>query len=162
MDYPGHYMRRLKSVALSIPCVVGRYTTVNCTLTQLYSRVRTHADATEANYGDSEHFHENFGSAQTIVTSSAREDSGLFELNFRDERYLPFEGTGAVSRWRIQLPRDRNQFDVGTVSDVIMHLRYTSREGGEEQRAAAANQPPYRAFVCSTRGRISPRRGTGS
>jgi hypothetical protein len=30
MDYPGHYMRRIKSVALTIPCVVGPYTNVNC------------------------------------------------------------------------------------------------------------------------------------
>jgi hypothetical protein len=30
---PGHYMRRIKSVALSIPSVVGPYASVNCTLT---------------------------------------------------------------------------------------------------------------------------------
>ena len=39
-DYPGHYMRRIKSLGLSIPCVAGPYTSVNCTLTQLSSKVR--------------------------------------------------------------------------------------------------------------------------
>ena len=34
---------------------------------------------------------------QSIVTSHGQNDSGLFELNFRDERYLPFEGAGAIS-----------------------------------------------------------------
>jgi hypothetical protein len=76
------------------------------------------------------------------VTSTAREDSGLFELNFRDERYLPFEGTGAISRWRIQLPLDTNRFDLGTVRDVIFHFRYTAREGGEALRQAARDQLP--------------------
>jgi len=33
LDAPGHYMRRIKSVALSIPSVSGPYTSVNCTLT---------------------------------------------------------------------------------------------------------------------------------
>jgi DNA topoisomerase I len=33
LDCPGHYFRRIKSVALSIPCVVGPFTGVNATLT---------------------------------------------------------------------------------------------------------------------------------
>src|SRR5262249_48043807 len=128
MDYPGHYMRRIKSVGLSIPAVAGPYTNVNCTLTQSFSKVRK--DTVAADYEDVEHFHENFGGAETIVTSTARDDSGLFQLDFRDERYLPFEGTGAISRWQIRLPRETNHFDVGTVSDVILHIRYTARDGG--------------------------------
>jgi hypothetical protein len=39
-DCPGHYMRRIKSVALSIPSVVGPYTGVNCTLTLQSSTLR--------------------------------------------------------------------------------------------------------------------------
>ena len=137
LDYPGHYMRRIKSVGLSIPCVTGRYTNVNCTLTQSFSKVRTKTTADVPDYDDAEHFHENFGSTQTIVTSTGRQDSGLFELNFRDERYLPFEGTGAISRWRIRLPREDNRFDVGTVSDVVFHIHYTARDGGEALREVA-------------------------
>ncbi|MBK9227461.1 MAG: hypothetical protein IPL67_10515 [Ignavibacteria bacterium] len=37
--------------------------------------------------------------------STGQNDSGVFELNFRDERYLPFENTGAISSWRLELPR---------------------------------------------------------
>ncbi|TMD23334.1 MAG: toxin, partial [Chloroflexi bacterium] len=40
LDYPGHYMRRIKSVGLTIPCVTGPYTSVNCTLTLLKNSVR--------------------------------------------------------------------------------------------------------------------------
>jgi hypothetical protein len=61
----------------------------------------------------------------------------MFELNFRDERYLPFEYLGAVSRWRIELPRENNYFDLDTVTDLVLHLNYTGREGGDLLRRAA-------------------------
>ena len=44
MDYPGHYMRRIKNASISIPCIVGPYTSVNCTLSLL--RNETRMDAT--------------------------------------------------------------------------------------------------------------------
>ena len=43
VDYPGHYMRRIKTVSLTVPCVVGPYTGVNCTLTLLRSKTRISA-----------------------------------------------------------------------------------------------------------------------
>jgi hypothetical protein len=63
--------------------------------------------------------------------SQGQNDSGLFETNLRDDRYLPFEGAGVVSEWRIELPKDFRQFDYDTISDVVLHLKYTAREGGE-------------------------------
>jgi hypothetical protein len=142
LDYSGHCMRRIKSLALSVPCVAGPYTSVNCTLTQLSSKVRL-PDSDSSDYGAATNFHEYFGSLQTIVTSSGREDSGLFEVNLHDERYLPFEGTGAISRWRVELPIESNQFDLWTVADVILHIRYTARFGGDDLRTAARDAIPF-------------------
>ncbi|OLE54053.1 MAG: hypothetical protein AUG51_10120 [Acidobacteria bacterium 13_1_20CM_3_53_8] len=140
-DYPGHYMRRLKSVTLTIPCVAGPYTGVNCTLTLLRNKIRIDGNARQAYMEDAEaedaRFVTNFGAVQSIATSHARNDGGMFELNFRDERYLPFEGAGVISTWRIELPKDCNAFDFETISDVIITLNYTAREGGELLRAAA-------------------------
>jgi len=78
-----------------------------------------------------------YAATEAIATSTGQNDSGLFELNFHDDRYLPFEFHGAVSKWRIELPPDNNYFDMDTLSDVILHLNYTSREGGERLRHAA-------------------------
>ena len=36
---------------------------------------------------------------EAIVTSTAQNDAGLFEPSMRDERYLPFQGAGAISTW---------------------------------------------------------------
>jgi hypothetical protein len=75
---------------------------------------------------------------QSIATSGAQNDSGLFELNFRDERYLPFEGRGAISHWTLKLADEAQLrlFDFNTINDVVIHLRYTAREGQSAFKAA--------------------------
>src|SRR6266568_1411429 len=139
MDYPAHYMRRIKSVALTIPCVAGPYTSVNCTLTLLSNKIRVDSNA-QGQYTEQPNdsrFVYDFGAIESIATSSAQNDSGMFEVNFRDERYLPFEGDGAISSWRIDLPPDCNAFDFETISDVVIKLNYTAREGGTRLRDEA-------------------------
>jgi hypothetical protein len=147
MDYPGHYMRRIKGVSLTIPCVTGPYTSVNCTLTLLQSKIRTDSVASSlTDYASDSHFLADYAATQSIATSSAQNDSGMFELNFRDERYLPFEGAGTISTWQIDLPPENNAFDFETISDVIMNVRYTARDGGEGLRSLAkqaAVMPPF-------------------
>ena len=156
LDYPGHYLRRIKSVSLTIPCVTGPYTSVNCTLTLLKHSIR-HAntllgqDDKYARQEEDPRFTDSIGAIESIVTSSGQNDSGLFETNLRDERYLPFEGAGAISEWRLELPRDLRQFDYDTISDVILHMRYTAREGGEplKQRATIELQTALNEFMRS-------------
>jgi hypothetical protein len=145
LDFPGHYMRRIKMVSLSIPCVVGPYAGVNVTLQLTKSRTRISADS--AGYSQSEsdpHFTSTSAAVMTTVTSHAQQDSGLFEPSMRDERYLPFEGAGVISSWSLTLPDgyplDSGQpngfrpFDYDTISDVVLHIRYTSRDGGQDLR----------------------------
>jgi hypothetical protein len=140
-DYPGHYMRRIKSVGITMPCVVGPYTSINCTLTLLANKTRISSIAGSQYMEDVEdgdaRFVTSFAAVQSVATSHAQNDNGLFDLNFRDERYLPFEGAGAVSRWRIELPIATNAFDLDTLTDVVLHLRYTSRDGGAILKNAA-------------------------
>ncbi len=135
LDCPGHYMRRLKSVAVSLPSVVGPYTSVNCTLSLLRSSIRKSPLLKDNTYGrtgsDDDRFVDYFGSVQSIVTSGGSNDSGMFETNLRDERFLPFEGAGAVSTWQLELPSDFRPFDYMTISDVILHVRYIARQGGD-------------------------------
>jgi Tc toxin complex TcA C-terminal TcB-binding domain len=58
-------------------------------------------------------------------------------VNFRDERYLPFEGAGVVSETQLCMPLDCNAFDFETITDLIFNLRYTARNGGDALRKAA-------------------------
>jgi hypothetical protein len=152
LDAPGHYFRRIKTVAISIPCVTGPYTSINCTLTLLKSSIRKNPILGDRTYArenaEDDRFSDYFGSLQSIVTSSAQNDSGLFETNLRDERYLPFENSGVISEWQLQLPVDPSkaepaQFDYDTISDVILHFRYTAREGGNLLRSKAIEDLQY-------------------
>src|SRR5260370_31728250 len=125
-DCPGHYMRRIKTVALSIPSVVGPYTSVNCTLSLLKSSLRKSPIAGDdyARQGsEDDRFMDYIGSVQSIVTSTGQNDSGMFEPNLRDDRLLPFEGAGAESTWKLDLPKDYPAFDYATISDVVLHVR---------------------------------------
>src|SRR5215212_3781078 len=79
MDGPGHYFRRIKTVAVSIPCVTGPYASVNCTLTLLKSSTRTMEVLSEGTYArkdaEDKRFDDYSGSLQSIVTSSGQNDS---------------------------------------------------------------------------------------
>lgn len=135
-DCLGHHTRRIKNVALSVPSVVGPYTSLNCTLSLLSSSVRKSPllkDNVYARQGTGDdRFVDYAGAAQSVVTSSGNNDSGMFETNLRDERFLPFEGAGAISTWKLDLPTSYPAFDYSTISDVILHIRYTARLGVDQ------------------------------
>jgi hypothetical protein len=140
LDHAGHYKRRLKTASLTVPCVVGPYTSVSCRLTLLANRYRNSA-VTNPTYdedpGQDPRFVYNVGGVQSVATSQSQNDAGLFELNFKDDRYLPFEGCGATSTWLIEFGSEFHTFDRMTIADVVLQLRYTAREGGSGLRTAA-------------------------
>ena len=53
-------------------------------------------------------------------------------MDFRDEKYLPFEGTGAVSTWTLSLSPETNRIDFGGISDIIVKVQYTAKDGGSD------------------------------
>lgn len=143
LDYPGHYGRRIKSVSLSIYCVTGPFTTINATLRLNKHYTRKIAPTNNNPYYNSLANIEEASTANicSIATSTAQNDSGMFEVNFNDERYLPFEGCGAVSRWTIDLIKNENlrQFDYSTINDVVLHMKYTAREDTNSKEAVIKN-----------------------
>ncbi len=161
LDYPGHYFRRIKSVSISLPCIAGPYTTISCSLRLLKNHIRIKTNIVEGYehnnekgvWVNDERFVQNNIPIKSIAASSAQNDSGMFELNFRDERYLPFEGAGVISEWTIDLFNDARggdfgkslrQFDFSTISDAIIHVKYTAREaGGLLKDHAIANLKEY-------------------
>ncbi|MGW8361966.1 Tc toxin subunit A-related protein [Streptomyces wedmorensis] len=135
LDTPGHYLRRIRTVSFTVPCVGGPYTGVNLTATLMRSSVRTDPRLPGNRYArqtPDARFRDYTGSVQSVVTSTGQDDSGLFETSLRDERFLPFEGAGVIGEWRLSLPQEFRQFDYESIADVVMHLRYTARDGGSD------------------------------
>ena len=144
-DCPGHYMRRIKNISVSVPSVVGPYTSINCTVSLQSSTVRLSPLLANGVYArdttqDDDRFTDYFGSTDVIVTSSGTSDSGTFETNLKDDRFLPFEGAGAISTWNLSLPAQLRAFDYTTISDVILHIRYTAREAGDPLGSQATKE----------------------
>jgi hypothetical protein len=137
ISYPGHYRRRIRSARLTIACVTGPYTNVSATLTLKQAFIRSDPAIGAANLVETPLRH-----TATIATSTAQNDAGVFDFSFRDERYVPFEGAGAVSVFHIRLPKNFRPFDYSTINDAMISLSYSAVEDGvlrekvEEQNAA--------------------------
>lgn len=141
-DYPGHYLRRLHSVALSMPALLGPYQNIRATLTQTQSRLLVKPDiegvkfltpkATRADdQGDGSNVMMSLRARQQVCLSSANQDIGMVGNPEADDRYRPFEGTGAVSDWLLRFPRHTQQADtLASLSDVILEVRYHALHGG--------------------------------
>lgn len=123
--YRGQYHRKIRSVRLTIPCVAGPYTNVSAQLELLGSFIRTVPQT-----GDDKVVEAPRARANEIVTSTAQNDAGVFDLNFSGANYMPFEGAGAISRWRLTLPKSLRQFDYATINDIVVHVAYTARFDG--------------------------------
>ncbi|HYF29883.1 MAG TPA: neuraminidase-like domain-containing protein [Chitinophagaceae bacterium] len=124
--YPGQYRRRIKSARLTVPSVTGPFTNVSATLTLTESFIRK-----DPVIGDDGLLSVPPMRSVTIATSTAQNDSGIFRLDFRDERYMPFEGAGAVnSTWGLSLPKSFRPFDYNTINDIILHISYTAEYDG--------------------------------
>lgn len=123
-DYPGHYLRRMKSISVSLPATLGPYENIKATLTQTYNKIQF-SEAPDS-------IKENLHVQEEIALSTGLNDSGLFTLNFdHDERYLPFEYTGAVSRWQLAFPNPKDQtILLDSLTDIIVHVRYTAKNPG--------------------------------
>jgi hypothetical protein len=162
-DYPGHYQRRLQRVSVTVVYPnPGRFDNVKSTLTMKHNSVRVSTDL-GSGYGRQgpadTRFVDEFGAVpQRIALGNGQDDPGLFLTsindNLADPRYLPFEGAGAISSWNLTLPAVCNEIDLGTVSDVVIHVYYSALDGGDSFAQAvsadnAANAPTAGAIVLS-------------
>lgn len=136
LDFPGHYFRRIKSVALTVKCNGKSTLNMPCTLSLLKSTMRVTTDTVNGYAFREDYEHGNRflicrAAQQSIACSEAQNDHGVFSFDFCDERYLPFEGAGVIGLWRLELPARFRQFDYSTIEDVILHVSYTARSGGD-------------------------------
>ncbi|WP_131108170.1 neuraminidase-like domain-containing protein [Pseudomonas sp. Sample_10] len=119
-----HYLRRIKTISVTLPVTVGPYEDICAVLQQDSSKVEMAATKGTLK--------ENLRASQQIALSHGVDDNGQFQLNFQDERYLPFEYTGAISSWTLTFPNhDAQSAMLDRLNDIIVHVSYTARrEGG--------------------------------
>ncbi|MBD2825866.1 Tc toxin subunit A-related protein [Xenorhabdus szentirmaii] len=157
-NYPGHYLRQIKRISVSISLNNWAITPdssseISAVLTQTGSSTLTNADIEGVNWlydpnrttGNSKNIVTNLRAQQQIALSSLSEDDGsaakdnwLYTLMFDDDRYLPFEGTGAISTWTLEFP-DKSVIDnifknmsIWRLEDISIHVHYTAVDGGKQ------------------------------
>lgn len=142
---PGEYFRRIKSVAVSVPCIVGPHAQLHCKVTLLQSSIRTRTDVADGYSragAEDPRFDDYFGMARSVIISSGQNDPGWTDDADAAARYAPFEGHGLIGEWSIELPADpsRNEptmFDYDTIRDVVLSVNYQARDGGQPLKDAA-------------------------
>jgi Tc toxin complex TcA C-terminal TcB-binding domain/Neuraminidase-like domain/Hemopexin len=155
-DFPGHYRRQVRWLSVDFFDADGEPATPNAVLTQLNHKTVLQPDPAAVKYlldpkgTPPATLRSDWRARQQVALSQAtlgEENSGLFRLNLDDDRYLPFEGTGAVSTWRLELTGRRSVDDPGRLADVVVTLRYTA-DGGDAVFAGAVKGmlKPYPTF----------------
>ncbi|MEB5890014.1 Tc toxin subunit A-related protein [Enterobacter roggenkampii] len=112
-------VRRIKSISVSLPALVGPYQDIQALLSYDQSGLQLPSGC------------------EAIAVSHGVNDSGLFQLDFNDPRYLPFEGVMLVAPAKDTLGTLSLKFPDATgnqkellssLNDIILHIHYTIRK----------------------------------
>ncbi|TGO85384.1 hypothetical protein BPOR_0401g00010 [Botrytis porri] len=155
-EFRNQYMRRIRSVSVSVPSNLETETDTNAVLTLLEHKYRVTQNA--ADYAasqlasGSEAFRTDRIPITAIAVSSGAKDPGVFELNLSGPRYMPFEGAGAISTWRLEFPAPIRHFNYESITDVQLHVQYTAYEGGPTLKKAAKDAVVQAAQTIAAQG----------
>lgn len=117
-DFPGHYLRLIKSVRVSVLALVPPIDGIHASLTN------TGASTVMLPDRPPQRSLRTFG--ESIALDSPYNESGLFVLDYNDPMLLPFEGLGVETHWVFDLPRASNRFNFDTIADVLITIEYTA------------------------------------
>jgi hypothetical protein len=126
-QFPGHYLRLIKRVRVSVVALIPPSTGIRATLArtgpsftvvggQTFQRVRIAPTGAE------------------LALSSPYDDTGVFQLDVQPEMRGMFESEGLEGGWVLRMPRPANPFDFDTIADVIVTFEYTALSSDEHRR----------------------------
>ena len=120
-DFPGHYLRLVRSVKSTVVGLLPVYGGIKATLT---------AEPTSYTVIGGNTFQRipiKRLDVDSIALTSPNSSNGLFEmLPVQGEMLNPFEGMGVESRWEFKMPKFSNRVDYEQIADVLITLEYTA------------------------------------
>ena len=112
--FPGHYLRLIKRISLSIVALVPPTRGVRATLIASgISRVVTGGDTFQSIIVRRD--------PELIASTSTSNATGLLELEPDAGMLRPFESMGVDTHWELQLPKAANPFDFRTIAECAFH-----------------------------------------
>ncbi|KTD19468.1 hypothetical protein Lisr_2030 [Legionella israelensis] len=121
MDFPGHYLRLIKNVRISVLALIPPVQGIHAMLSNSGESTVVVKKGLEF---QKKRASRNFG--ESIALDSPFNDTGLFVLDYQDPMFLPFEGLGVETQWTFELPRASNPFNFDTIVDVLFTIEYTA------------------------------------
>ena len=119
-DFPGHYLRLIHRVRISVIALIPPTQGIHATLTSTgLSRTVIGPDVfqTVSIRRDPEF----------VALTSPVNSTGMFELEPQQtETLFPFEGNGVDITGEFSMPKAANQFDYRTIADVLIAIEYTA------------------------------------
>ncbi|MGC6061452.1 neuraminidase-like domain-containing protein [Enterobacter kobei] len=117
-DYPDSLfneppkVRKIKQISVTLPALIGPYQDIQAVLGCSSSVTLP-------------------GGCMALAVSHGMNDSGLFQLDFNDSKYFPFEGISVddTTGLTLQFPNatDKQKALLESLTDIILHIRYTIR-----------------------------------
>lgn len=121
-DFPGHYLRLINTVKVSVIGLIPVYDNIKATLT---AGTTSHT-VINANNTFQQVPIRRMETDQVALTGASRA-TGIFEFQAAQGELLnPFEGMGIESRWEFKMPRFSNRMDYSTIADVLIEVDYTA------------------------------------
>ncbi|HEY9796414.1 MAG TPA: neuraminidase-like domain-containing protein [Leptolyngbyaceae cyanobacterium] len=118
-DFPGHYLRLIAQVRVSVVALVPPTEGIKATLTSSgISRVVIRGDRVQTVPIRRE--------PEQVALTSPMNATGVFELDLQSELLRPFEGSGVDTQWEFRLPKATNRFDFNSIATVLITIDYTS------------------------------------
>jgi hypothetical protein len=119
-DFPGHYLRLIRSVRMSVIALVPPTEGIHATLaTGGVSRVVIGPDVFQMMPIRRD--------PEQVALTSPLNATGVFELEAQTSgMLLPFEGSGVDATWELRMPKAANFFNYLTMADVLMTVEYTA------------------------------------
>lgn len=146
---PGLYYRRYNNVAVSVPNITGAFGGVHGRVfieSASYRAVPTIDSGYDSTGDDDPRFIKQFARPGDVITlSTGIKDTGLGSDEMKEDRYVPWQYLGTDSLITCEISQRDNSFDLSSIGDVILHVEYLAREGGEELRKAARDSLKLRS-----------------
>jgi hypothetical protein len=126
-DFPGHYLRLINGVKISVVGLIPVYDNIKATLTASttsYTVISTNYMFQKIPIRRLE--------AEKVALTAANRATGLFEFQQAQGELLnPFEGMGVESRWEFKMPKFSNRMDYGNIADVLVEIDYTALDSDQ-------------------------------
>ncbi len=133
-DFPGHYLRLVKRVSVTVVALVPTIEGIKASLSNVGTSkvVKGTINPSKVNINRL---------PEKISFTNAIGATGIFELQQDNSKLNPFEGMGVESQWAFEMQKPSNLMDFNSIADILLTVDYT-----------ALDNPTYKSVVIGELG----------